>query len=529
MLTLPVFLYAEVHYRIPGLFSLLDQKEPEILFDTPHRIAPGQEWPVLLLLKDAHRFPVQLDYCELILTRQNVQIHRVRIELDELVQNPWWFRTFSIPSAELPFGQYQLDALLRYKVKGVCKVCRSDNYRFSSHAPFDVLLDQTPLPAADHWYFGDLHFHSDATSDQVEFGAPLPVTKQFAQAMGLHFFAVTDHSYDLDDVHDNYLQNDPDLPKWKKLNTDVKDLNQQGGNFLVLAGEELSVGNARGENVHFLILNHSEFLQGDGDSAERWFDFRPTFGLDFVLQRLESAALAFAAHPEAIPPLLQKLLIRRGKWNDTDYDHPRLNGVQMWNGNRLQFLRSGYTKWRELLLADKRLTLVAGNDAHGNFNRYRQIGTPFLTMRETNSEVFGRARTGLLIRPSFSFDAILNALRNGRAIVTDGPFAQLCAHHSEGIAMIGDRFARNSFREMDILVCSTPTFGAIERVTLFVADIAAKLERPIDIPVAPGIMNLHSTERIRNLPNRGYFRLEVWSRKNREFYLCLTNPIYFDL
>jgi len=51
---LPLFLYAETHYRFPYFFSLLRKNEPEIIADAPHRIEPGSPLPILILIKDAH-------------------------------------------------------------------------------------------------------------------------------------------------------------------------------------------------------------------------------------------------------------------------------------------------------------------------------------------------------------------------------------------------------------------------------------------------------------------------------------------
>ena len=57
-------LYVEMHYRWWPLPSRYFRKEPEILADAPHRVEPGVPIPLLLLVKDAHRYPVYLDHVE---------------------------------------------------------------------------------------------------------------------------------------------------------------------------------------------------------------------------------------------------------------------------------------------------------------------------------------------------------------------------------------------------------------------------------------------------------------------------------
>ena len=60
MIFLPVICYAEIHYRFKYFFSFLLKKEPEILFDAPHRIEPNSNLPILLFVKDAHLFPIEV-------------------------------------------------------------------------------------------------------------------------------------------------------------------------------------------------------------------------------------------------------------------------------------------------------------------------------------------------------------------------------------------------------------------------------------------------------------------------------------
>ena len=52
-----VVLYAEVHYKFPPGFSLLHTDYPEIIADLPWRVEPGQDIPILCLIKDAHNTP----------------------------------------------------------------------------------------------------------------------------------------------------------------------------------------------------------------------------------------------------------------------------------------------------------------------------------------------------------------------------------------------------------------------------------------------------------------------------------------
>jgi len=522
------FLYAETHFRIPGLFSRYYKKEPEIIADVPFRLDPGQPLPVLILIKDTHLFPVTLLNISATLYRGDFKYEILNDCPEKLfVNQPVWHELYSTPLPEDTEGHVRLDVLITFEINGKVKTVRNDNYALTSHSPFEINIDPHPLPKKQKWFLGDLHYHSIYSNDQVEFGAPLDVTKQIAGTMGIDFFAVTDHSYDLDDLPDDYLQNDPLLSKWYDMLESVAALNEGDRSFVIIPGEELSAGNDKNQNVHFLLLNNREFFPGSGDSAEKWFRTRPEWQIRKVLSKLDAAALAVAAHPETEPPLLQKLLINRGKWEDRDYMAEGLHGVQVWNGIKNHFLDHGLKKWVSLLLQGKRLSLLAGNDAHGNFNRFRQLGTPFLTMRENKNDVFATVRTGVYIEKDFSLNSLVEAIKNGRTIVTDGPFAELSIKNKNGIeSKIGDCFTENSGL-VQFTALSTPSFGFIKSIGLYAGDLSRKQEiKVFCLTPGPECYQYSEEKVLPSLPQSGYVRLTVVSENKSGTYHCFTNPVY---
>jgi len=524
-----LILYAEIHYRFPGIYSRLFKKEPEIVADVPHRIDPAQNLPVLLLVKDAHRFPVVPVHIAVDLEQHGQKRRLLEHDFqDILIDEPMWSRLFHIPLPDSVSGKVKVDVQFSCKIDNKMRHFHNDNYRRTGHEPFEIMIDPEPLPKDENWHFGDMHYHSDFTSDQVEFGAPLEATVEMAKAMGLDFMAVTDHSYDLDDYFDDYLKNDPDLGKWHALLQKVQDINAREKDFIILPGEELSAGNAKNKNVHFLLINNPGFFAGSGDSAEKWFRTTPEFQIKKVLEKLSKDALSFAAHPEIVPPLLQRLLIRRGKWLDSDYQSPRLNGMQIWNGKKDRFFEAGIKKWVDLLLQGKRISIIAGNDAHGNFGRFRQIGVPFTSMRENDSEIFGLARTGVCLPNGFGADKISEALRSGRIIVTDGPFAQVTLSGNAKSRHIGECFPLASGL-LKFVVLSSESFGAIKSVAFLMGDVAGKKETQRYFFRPPsGSYQFEAEKFVADLPMRGYIRLDVVSAQHGKIFRCLTNPIYID-
>lgn len=522
---LPPLLYAEVHYRIAGLFSRYFKREPEIVADAPLRVRAGTQLPIVVLIKDAHRYPIELTAVTVHLRHPSgAWLHLSRM-FRENIDQPLWHTLLFCPLPD-DAGMLTAEVKIEYSCGKKRRTCISDNYRLTYHRPFEVQIDDSPWPRAAGWYFGETHSHTHLSSDQVEFGPPPEVTLPMARAQELDFVALTDHSYDLDDRLDDFLKNDPELPKWRELWETTARLNTQQRDVVFIPGEELSAGNGRGQNVHLLIYNNRRFFEGSGDGAERWLHNRPQHRIAEVLPQLEPPASAIAAHPQIEPPFLQKLLLRRGRWHKADLTAEGLSGAQFWNGDKSAFLHAGLPQWIALLLEGRRLTLIAGNDAHGSFNRFRQIGTPHLSMREEHRELFGEARTGVLIDGALSVAAIVQALNAGRVICTDGPFVAGVLHTPQGSFRIGDTAAAPS-GELELHIISSPAFGRIVRAEAIIGDCAAQKETRKPLTLPPG--SLQFIDRLKmDLPARGYLRLEVETQRNGRRFHGFTNPIYLS-
>ncbi len=521
--------YAETHFSFRLIPSRLRRDEPEVVVDVPHRLSPGEDLPLLVLVKDAHLHPVTLLGIEVELVTPAHEVMPLPVAFEACrVELPWWHTVLSVPRPARVTGPCGLRVALSLEVHGERRTYVSDNYRLSSHAPLGCYFAEDPLPAPEGWYFGDLHFHSSHTSDQVEFGAPLAATVQMAKAQGLRFFAVTDHSYDLDDSPESPLRNDHTLPKWHQLRAEVRALNAQQTGVVIIPGEELSCGNRYRRNVHLLVLDNPDFLPGAGDGAERWLRTAPDLTVGQALERLHPEALAFAAHPEDRTPPLQWLLIRRGRWTQADYGHPRLNGIQLLNGHADRAAPRTLRRWVGLLLAGRRLSIVAGNDGHGNFARFRQIGLPFLTMREHCAQIFGVARTGVQVEGQLTLESLKTALRQGRSVVTTGPFMELRVEASGTRVGIGGTAVGSEVRVF-VKMLSTAEFGRLHQAAVWVGPKTAHRERQVwqdNRFSAPYGHQAEFTLQVR--PGDLYLRGELHCSGPGGRRSCYTNPIWLS-
>lgn len=525
-------LYAETHYHFRFAPSLIYRRQPEIIADAPHRLEPGNDLPILLIIKDAHRFPITLEEIAVRARPSHgpLVVQCVLCNTPECLAQRYWWRLFPLALPDDWTGWIEINVEITYKVGGRRRRCRNDNYVGTSHRPLVVYKAETPLPNLPAHYHGDLHCHTDGTDDQVEYGAPVEAMVPLARAQGVHFFAATDHSYDLDDVPGDYLHNDPLLRKWHGLQERIQRLNATQREVVIIPGEEVSCGNARGENVHSLVLNHDCFIPGRGDGGEKWLHTSPDLTIAAVLAQLDGEALAYAAHPAVRLPRLEALLLNRGQWHRADLQHARLHGLQFWNGATLGEAE-GFEQWRQLLLAGRRVFAIAGNDAHGNFNRSRQIVFPCVNLAESDQHVFGRARTVVKLAGEFNLRNLIAALRQGRNCLTTGPLLDFSIVVPDGtIHQPGDTVRLKDASLCLTAICS-PEFGRIEQVIVWRGDLRrGEEEQLFKLRAFADAYRFVDKLPLRDLPAPGYLRVEAVctpavhtpTRAAR----CLTNPIW---
>lgn len=503
-------LYAETHYRFPLFrFSRYFKREPEIIVDLPYRCENGR-LPVTIIVKDADKFPVEFVEPVKVEFKNAGETFSQEIEIDGgIITDPLWSH---LAELIIPFGRYAVQAKFAYRCRK--KVIRAVNHNHAGLKFQSMTLHsaENPLPRPAGYLLGDLHVHSSYTSDHVEFGAPLNAIARTAKAMGLDLAAVTDHTYDLDDLPDNYLKNDPELRKWGNFQQEIRELNdsRDSQNAHLIPGQEITARNHRGENVHFLLLNNQRLFPGSGDSAERWFRTNSEFSIAEILEQMEPEAIAGAAHPQVRIPFLQKLLLNRGPWRPEDL-LPALNALQIANGNTIEEVDEGLHLWEEALEAGKRFALWAGNDAHGNFNRYRQVNLPMWNLLENEYHVLGKQFTG--IHSPSGTGGCLDALKEGCTYISDGPGLDLMV---DGVRPGG--IVKAGIKKFRVEAVSSPEFGAMDDVEIVVD--SGEDSPPFPVMMMDPCGGVGEFE----LPlMQGYVYARTVTDKQ---HFCVTSPVY---
>jgi len=521
----PVLLYAEMHYRLKFLKGRLYKKQPEIIFDTPRRIQSA-DLPVVLIIKDAHWFPITLKEVRLNISSPfDSDLRGEYIFTENLAIGQQWFsREYYLDVSKFRGHILNIDCLAIVECAKHSLVIRNDNYAGLSQSHLSVFVDPEPLPAESGWLWGDLHCHSEWTSDQVEFGLPLVSLPALAGAMGLSYCGLVEHSYDLDDQPNSWTQNDPEVRKWSGYRRAVQAINASRPDFTLIPGEEVSVDNGLGRNVHLAVLDNPEFFPGTGDGLEHSAGYASELTYLRVLEKTDPQALVFAAHPFTQPPLSQRIIARRGTWNI--HDHlKRLDGWQILNGQAGQEFSTGRKIWIQQLLSGQRAFIYAGNDAHGNFNRFRQVKIPLLNMHEHDRQVFGEFRTGVKIDRAAGRKALVANLKSGSVIVSNGPFINLTAIDSRMRRYgIGQSLPSQPIN-LTVTAHSSDYYGTIRLIRLFLGNLDRQAEEIKTFKISAGIFRKMLNLNLPNLPDRGYLRAEMETKSSK---FALTNPIWFE-
>jgi hypothetical protein len=477
-----IALYAETHFRFFRLFpSLLFQRRPEVLFDLPKRLDPGvSDLPIILIANDIDRFPVTLSGCSVVVSQESLLPKRfdfhdlTQFEVAHPLHKSMKVFQIRIPRSELPTGLIHLTATVTVLQGNRRQIVINDNFWGTSKFPFSCFIAEKPLPGSEFCSYGDLHVHSLYSQSHVEFGPPVSIIDCMAKANGLDFCAVTDHSYDLACAVDNYLKPDPMFDRWRLFcaEFDTKSAFQS----IVIPGEEISCLNSRDEVVHLCGLNLREFIPGNLDGARKGRNRDPQLSLADAIKKIhDQKGIAFAAHPGSHMGFMQRLFLMRGNWSLPDLMQP-IDGIQIMNNGISAMFDRGKLLWIKLLYKGSKVPLVAGNDAHGDFNRYRAISTPFLNISDRQDRFFGNGKTGIYGKPR-KISEIVDCIRQGKTFITTGPFISISlSGKPSGDQAICHSPISREINRIFVHVRSTNEFGKITEIKVLAGKKAGEEE-----------------------------------------------------
>ncbi len=504
--------YAELHYAPFGKgLSRLWQPWPEVYLDLPHRVTIGQPLPLLAAWADADRFPCELDSfsCQLVSPSGRI-LHKAlnEIGLLHLSERQGGAVLTHLELDEAGDWQIWIDA----QAKGPSGTRRFRNQlamAFKGEWPLIVRVDSERLPRMEGLMAGDPHVHSSGTFDMIEFGPHPDLLLAAARALELDWFALTDHSYDLDDAIDDVRKQDPGLPRWRAQQDWVRARNPQT-DPLVIPGEELSIEGLDGGILHLLLLAPDQFYFGSADGGESAFRRRSEWQLPALLERLrDTKCLPVSAHTREEPGLGERLVLKRRRWEAADMR--LLQCQQLLSAAANQDFREGLAISLNLMRKGIGQSWLAGNDSHGHFSIGRSIRWPGRSVSQGRGQLFGRFRSMVLASryEGGLQQAVLDECAAGRLLLSTGPL--LCFEDQAGQRSFGGKWQGAGELELQVRLTAHQPKGFLR---VFREDRGQEkliLEQPV---------SRDATFKL-DMPTRGWLRAELDCGTEQAF----TNPL----
>ena len=423
--------YAETHFKFKLPWSLLYKPWPEIQTDAPFQFVPDIEPTLWIVVRDAHRFPTLIEKIDISIA--GTEDFKASKTVNLQVRATEQFGFYPVKLGKLPAGNYDIDCRISAKRINENGEPTADKERSFSRwnlpglkpAPLKIQVLAEEPPKAPGFVAGETHCHTHYSADHVEHGASPAVLQQAAKAVGLDFVSCTDHAYDFAYTTEDYTKEaDTPLTRFDMLREEIRKLNDsQAENMpFMIAGEEVSSGNSKGENVHMTVLGPEGYLPGLGDCGRNWLDNKPTFKISKLLEM--TTAHCFAAHPMQPMGYLEKFIFRRGYWSHKDLNldaSHKIRGIQFWNGTRDEGFKLGRDWWIEELGKGNFLLPIGGNDAHGDLNDTTSVSLPLISIRHSREHVFGKVRTVVKLDSPLTLNTLNEAFAGDNCYITDGP------------------------------------------------------------------------------------------------------------
>jgi hypothetical protein len=526
-----IFGYAEIHFRFFRFQpSLLFNKQPEVYFDVPGRLEPGRDLPVFLIVNDLKRYPSEISDCSIAVTVKNQPIlfeykDLKKFEVNHPQSSNQRAFIFKLAVKDIPENS---DVFINAKVtlnrKKKKRIVLNDNLQTSSKLPFKCKTSNKTLPGHEFCTYGDLHVHSIYSQSHVEFGPPLQLIDSAAKASGLDFVAITDHSYDLACRIDNYLVQDQSLERWKAQKSELED--PSVFETILIAGEEISCLNSSGKVVHLIGLGVKDCITGTLDGARQNTVFKSQLTIKQAVKEIhDQGGIAFSAHPGSQTGFFQELLLSRGMWTPQDLDS-QIDGIQALNSGFEGAWERGKQLWINMLRKGYRIPILGGNDAHGDFNRYRAISKPFWSIYEGFQRFMGAGKTGIYGKCR-NEQEILDKIRSGATFVTTGPFVSISYSDDPNDNAISVQDIRSDTKTLYVTAISTSEFGSLRKITVICGSQSEVSERAIYVrSFNESIYDISVPVSLSDLPRPSYIRVEVISATEDTTYRAFSSACF---
>ncbi|MEW6456814.1 MAG: CehA/McbA family metallohydrolase [Acidobacteriota bacterium] len=484
--------------------------KPDKIFDSPWRIPPNQDkMPVLCLLRRGGKFIY-------LLPRTSDSIHSIKIfqyfpETKALKQIEFFdekgnlYEEYSGNHTGEWYKIFYVDRKLFKRREGkeiFLKVMYDGEFANSPKDERDLdfvstYLSDKPLPKLPGWLVGDLHLHSEVTSNSSEYGPPLEIFKHSNEWFELDYVILTDHSYDIS------------KKEWLKLKKFSKE--NSSDKLSIIIGQEV---HAKDDDSIFPSISqcHSMHLLTYGvekrikTGSLLLNSYNPTKSDNEVIEEiLKKGGFLYIAHPEAE---------KEGNWNHkanrikAHYFGNPIIGIEVLNEGDFRLLQNikAMELYKDFLLKGYKFKVIGNSDSH--------------------SLRVGMGRTYVKASVNNKME-ILKALREGKTVASDGPFGYLEVINKTGKkAELGEAIEGESF-EVEIFWDSNPQhqYTDIKEIKLFLGKVGSEEEKE---SILDNLDKQRGYQRLKleKLPKGSYYvRVEFFTFDEKR---AVTSPIFVE-
>lgn len=577
------FDWRQVKVRLDGSDYPAGPDDPYMICDAPFRLkSANATLPISVAFHDADNDDVQLQFVEVFDDDNGMLVASYPVW--EWISAPFHSYLFDDLSAGnfgcAPGDTAWIKVVLHCDDHDIPFI--PEEYTFTQYLKVRIGRD---LPALPGWYYGDVHTHSSYTNNIYEYGGPLEMFSAAAEAIGLSFVTISDHSSDFDAAGQ----------LWNQM-ANACAVYSTAAVHLIPAEEvnldDNEVNNYIDNRIHF--LNYSGyFIRGPEAPITFSMDTSDDFTkLSEALSSMEAGGgFGYAAHPfQAYDPFAYLFGLAMMPWSASNYElglaSSSFCGLELWNErNRYKknvsywytlnpfpwadnpnwafeysWLTDGIAQWDEFLsqglienpvvpaLLPRKLFVSAGSDCHGDFNyRTYNVDPIFYDVYATDN-AFGNLRTAVYVpgyQPGQSpmQDEIITAYRLGRSFITDGPFLDIgIDRNGDGDLddaidlMIGDdeTLYTDQIDSANVLLRweSTEDWGMVDSVYLFQGTVTTGADPEVLWSTAPNSYSGQESLTLSSLiliPTSGWVYLRagvVGSLLPDDARRAFTNPIW---
>ncbi|MDO5575517.1 MAG: hypothetical protein Q4F84_00440 [Fibrobacter sp.] len=273
-------------------------------------------------------------------------------------------------------------------------------------------------------------------------------------------------------------------------------------------------------------LGLNKFIAGTLDGARKNIVFNKQLTINQAIDEIHNqGGIAFAAHPGSNSGFLQFLFLHRGTWTQNDITH-NLDGFQGLNSGFDSSWHNAKLLWIKSLQSGLRLPLLGGNDAHGDFNRYRAISIPFVNIHEDFERFMGAGKTGIYGKIKSRND-ILNCIRNGATFVTTGPYISINYTESPDSCAISTTDITPNKETLCVHAVSSCDSGTLQKVKIYSGTYGSENEKLLlSINCPKDCYEILKAFDIKSIAKPSYIRAETQSLLNGTTYQACTSACF---